>query len=111
MRSALAALFLSFSSAAWAAEFPSFDVDAQCEATHGANNFARAHCIRIEQSGYDLARMLFPQISDVDQEKCATGAAAARNYRYTYLYQCVSNARQMQQIRRMQTEPPPKFRP
>jgi hypothetical protein len=111
MRSALAALFLSFSSATWAAELPSFDVDAQCGVTHGANNFARAHCVKTEQASYDLARILYSQVSGVDQEKCATSAAAARNYRYTYLYQCVSNARQMQQIRRMQTEPPSKFRP
>ena len=111
MRTAFAALCLLVSTTAGAAEFPLFDVDAQCGNTHGENNFARTHCVQTEQSSYDLARILFPLVEDADQGKCANAAASARHYRYTYLYQCVSNARQMQEIRRMQSGQPPKFRP
>ena len=104
-------LVISALPVAAATDFPRFDVDAECLATHGSNNLARSQCIRMEQSGYDIAKSFFTDLDQADRDRCVKSATDARSYRYTYLYQCARNARQMQEIRRRQSDPPPRFRP
>lgn len=102
---AILALFVTAPCSAWAQPsrdqdgFPIYDAEARCRHHFSGNP---GICIDAEQRDYDLARMLWPNLSPEQRVKCAAYADTPEPRRYAAVSGCVTLHTDLNDVQRRQ---------